>query len=39
MDRFDADMAKEIGEALGVEVQFTVIEWGKKADGAGKQEH
>ncbi len=27
---FDADMAKEIGEALGVEVQFTVIEWGKK---------
>ena len=23
-------MAKEIGEALGVEVQFTVIEWGKK---------
>ncbi len=27
---FDADMAREIGEALGVEVQFTVIEWGNK---------
>ncbi len=27
---FDADMAKEIADALGVEVQFTVIEWGNK---------
>lgn len=27
---FDADMAREIGEALGVDVQFTVIEWGNK---------
>ena len=27
---FDADMAREIGDALGVEVQFTVIEWGNK---------
>ena len=27
---FDADMAREIADALGVEVQFTVIEWGNK---------
>ena len=27
---FDAEMARAIGDALGVEVQFTVIEWGNK---------
>ncbi len=27
---FDADMARKVGESLGVEVQFTVIEWGNK---------
>ena len=27
---FDADMAREVADALGVEVQFTVIEWGNK---------
>lgn len=27
---FDADMAKKVAEALGVEVEFSVIEWGNK---------
>ena len=27
---FDADMAREVAEALGVEVQFSEIEWGNK---------
>lgn len=27
---FDADMARKVAEALGVEVEFTVIEWGNK---------
>ena len=27
---FDADMAREVADALGVEVQFSEIEWGNK---------
>ena len=35
---FDADMARKVAEALGVDVEFSVIEWGQQAVRAGRQD-